>query len=142
VERFRELLNIAVEERLRTNRLAIFMSGGLDSTTLAAVACSSLRKQGRDFEGHAFTCVLDAYGDDRRYATMVAEHLNIPIHLRIGSSDDTVDPTWNQTSFHTPEPVTNPLNLARDFAWYQEVSSKSRVFFWGEGPDNALLYEW
>ena len=142
VERFRELLNTAVEDRLRTNRLAIFMSGGLDSTTLAAVACSSLRKRGKDFEVHTFTSVFDDYSEDRRFATMVAEHLNIPIHLRIGGESDTVDPNWNQTSFHTPEPVTGPLNLAKHLAWFQEVSSYSRVFFWGEGSDNALTYEW
>jgi asparagine synthase (glutamine-hydrolysing) len=142
VERFRELLNTAVEERLRTNRLAVFMSGGLDSTTLAAVACSSLRKQRRDFQVHAFTRVFDDYGGDRRHATMVAEHLGIPIHLRIGGRDDSFDPTWNHTSFHTPEPLHSPLNLAKELAWFREVSSSSRVFFYGEGSDNALTHEW
>ncbi len=142
IERFRELLNTAVEERLRTNRLAVFMSGGLDSTTLAAVACGLFRKQGRDFEVHAFTHAFDDYGEDRRYATMVAEHLKIPIHFRIGGGNDTVDPTWDRTSHHTPEPVTSPLNFANDLAWFQEVSSHGRVFFWGEGSDNALTYEW
>jgi len=142
VERFRELLDTAVGDRLRNDRLAIFMSGGLDSTTLAAVACSLFRKQRRDLEVHAFTSVFDDYGDDRRYATMVAKHLNIPIHLRTGGSDDTVDPAWNQTSFHTPEPIPSPLNLENDLAWFQEASSHSRVFFWGEGSDNALSYEW
>lgn len=142
IERFRELLNTAVEERLRTNRLAVFMSGGLDSTTLAAVACGLFRKQGRDFEVHAFTSVFDDYSDDRRYATMVAEHLEIPIHFRVGGPEDTVDPNWHQTSFHTPEPIARPLNLAKDFAWFQRASDHSRVFFWGEGSDNALGYEW
>ena len=41
-----------------------------------------------------------------------------------------------------PRNHRSPLNLARNFAWFQEVSSHSRVFFWGEGPDNALTYEW
>ena len=142
VERFRELLNAAVEDRMRTDKLAVFMSGGLDSTTLAAVACSSLRKQGRDFEVHAFTSVFDDYGDDRRYPIMIAEHLNIPIHFRVGGRDDCVDPNWDQTCFHTPEPVAAPLNHAKYLAWFQEVFSCSRVFFWGEGSDNALTYEW
>jgi len=142
VERFRELLNTVVEDRLRTNKLAVFMSGGLDSTTLAAVACSLFRKQGGDFEVHAFTSVFDDYGDDRRYATMVAEHLNIPIHFRVGGTEDSIDPNWNQTSFHTPEPVINILNRSKDLAWFRDVSCYSRVFFWGEGSDNALTYEW
>lgn len=35
---FRELLDQAIRARLRTDRTAIFMSGGLDSTSIAAVA--------------------------------------------------------------------------------------------------------
>jgi asparagine synthase (glutamine-hydrolysing) len=65
VERFKELLDAAVEDRLRTNRIAVFMSGGLDSTTLAAVACSRLRSQNRRTEVHAFTSVFDRYGGER-----------------------------------------------------------------------------
>ena len=38
VERFLELLTLAVTDRLRTDRVAISMSGGLDSTSLAAIA--------------------------------------------------------------------------------------------------------
>src|ERR1043166_267023 len=38
VERFDELLANAVEDRLRTNRVAVSMSGGLDSTSIAALA--------------------------------------------------------------------------------------------------------
>ncbi len=142
IERFRELLNTAVEDRLRTNPLVVFMSGGLDSTALAATACSLFRKQGRDFEVHAFTSVFDDYSDDRRYATMVAERLKIPIHFRVGGGDDSVDPNWNRTSIHTPEPIPSPLNLTKNLAWYKQVSSYSRVFFFGEGSDNALIYEW
>src|SRR5215831_15661552 len=38
VEYFLALLRLAVADRLRTNRIGVFMSGGLDSTGLAAVA--------------------------------------------------------------------------------------------------------
>ena len=38
VERFNELLTIAVADRVRTDRVAISMSGGLDSTSLAVIA--------------------------------------------------------------------------------------------------------
>ena len=43
VDRFQELLREAVTDRLRTNRLGVFMSGGLDSTALAATARELLR---------------------------------------------------------------------------------------------------
>ena len=70
------------------------------------------------------------------------EHLNIPIHFRVGGTDDTVDPNWNETSFHTPEPVIIPLNRREGLGLVSEVSCHSRVFFWGEGSDNALTFEW
>src|SRR5947199_19116 len=40
---FKDLLDTAVTDRLRTTKIAIFMSGGLDSPTLAARSCKILR---------------------------------------------------------------------------------------------------
>ena len=42
-DRFTDLLQTALRDRLRTRRVGVLMSGGLDSTTLAAVAQSLLR---------------------------------------------------------------------------------------------------
>ena len=74
VERFRELLARAVADRLRTDRVAISMSGGLDSTSLAAVA----RTQS---EAAAFSVVYDELipDEERHYSTLAAEHLRISI---------------------------------------------------------------
>lgn len=76
VERFRELLQRSVQDRLRgTDRVAVSMSGGLDSTSLAAVACDS----GADV--HACTVVYDHLipDEERYYSTAAANHLGIPI---------------------------------------------------------------
>lgn len=74
VERFRELLERAVSDRLRTDRVAISMSGGLDSPSLAAIA----RKHS---EVAAFSVVYDELipDEERHYSTLAAQHLNIPI---------------------------------------------------------------
>jgi len=47
VERFDELLTTAVKDRLRTDRVSISMSGGLDSTSLAAIARGEIEIVGR-----------------------------------------------------------------------------------------------
>ena len=75
VERFSELLRTAVHDRLRTDRVAVSMSGGLDSTSLAAVAHDS----GTDV--HACAVVYDQLipDEERHYATAAANHLGIPI---------------------------------------------------------------
>jgi asparagine synthetase B (glutamine-hydrolysing) len=43
VERFSELLSRAVKDRVDTDRVAISMSGGLDSTSLAALRASKAK---------------------------------------------------------------------------------------------------
>jgi asparagine synthase (glutamine-hydrolysing) len=78
VERFSELLRLAVKNRIDTDRVAISMSGGLDSTSLAALA----REQGKDV--HGFAVVYDSLipDEERHYSTLAAEHISIPVtHL-------------------------------------------------------------
>jgi asparagine synthase (glutamine-hydrolysing) len=78
VERFSDLLSRAIADRVRTDRVAISMSGGLDSTSLAAIT----REQGTTV--HAFSVVYDSLIPDqeRYYSSLAATHLGIPItHL-------------------------------------------------------------
>jgi asparagine synthase (glutamine-hydrolysing) len=76
VERFNELLTTAVKDRLRgTDRVSISMSGGLDSTSLAAIA--------RDLTSVKTYCnVYDKLipDEERRYSAWAAASLGIPIH--------------------------------------------------------------
>jgi len=84
VERFSELLSLGVKDRVTTERVAISMSGGLDSTSLAAIA----RDQGKDV--HAFAVVYDSLipDEERHYSTLAANHLGIPItHLSADQYD-------------------------------------------------------
>jgi len=77
VEHFSELFSRAVKDRLRTDRVAISMSGGLDSTSLAAIASEHA-------EVASFTVVYDTLipDEERRYSSLAAEHLGIPVtHL-------------------------------------------------------------
>jgi asparagine synthase (glutamine-hydrolysing) len=141
VDRFKELLRSAVGDRLRTNRVGIFMSGGLDSTTLAASAYELLSERSGDSGVCAFTTTYQGYDQEGQYADLVAKRLGIPIQFQ-GRNPDRVDPNWYPGIFHTPEPVPYPASLAADRADYREMASYSRVALYGEGPDNALSYEW
>jgi asparagine synthase (glutamine-hydrolysing) len=90
VEHFSELFSRAVKDRLRTDRVAISMSGGLDSTSLAAIACEHASVAG-------FCVVYDELipDEERRYSSLAAEHLGIPVtHLnadRYGLFDGDMD---------------------------------------------------
>ena len=68
VDRFRELLRQAVGDRIRTNRVGIFMSGGLDSTTLAASAHGLLSARSGDSGVRAFTTSNQGFDNEGEYA--------------------------------------------------------------------------
>jgi asparagine synthase (glutamine-hydrolysing) len=141
VAQFRELLKEAVGDRLRIGRVGVFMSGGIDSPALAATARALLRKRTGDGDVHAFTHVYDGYDHERYYAGLVASHLGIGIDVRDGMHD-LIDADWPRTRFRTPQPVPYPTNLSSDLAHHNRVASYSRVALYGEGPDNALKFEW
>jgi asparagine synthase (glutamine-hydrolysing) len=137
MDRFRELLRLAVGDRLPTGPLGVFMSGGLDSPLLAATAVQL------GAATTAFTQVYDKLIPDqeRYYAGLVAGHLGIPIRYRVMD-----DEPWgwepDSASVHTPEPWPNPLSISSDYEYYRRISAEAHVFFSGLGPDAALLYEW
>ncbi len=137
--RFQELLRTAVNDRLRTNRVGIFMSGGLDSTTLAAMAHDLMKDRSGNDGVRAFTIVHDD-DEERHYAGLVAASLKIPIEF--GDNIAGIDPEWFRKSLGTPEPQPWPTNLAWERTYYRHMASHSRVALYGEGPDNALIYEW
>jgi asparagine synthase (glutamine-hydrolysing) len=140
-DHFKELLRDSVKDRLRTDHVGILMSGGIDSPTLAATAHNLLPERPNRGQLRAFTWVFDGIDQERHYATMIAERLGIQISFRDGNAEG-VDANWEQTHFHTPEPPSNPLILAKDLAFYQHVAAYSRTVLYGEGPDTSLHYEW
>jgi asparagine synthase (glutamine-hydrolysing) len=77
VDRFSELLTTATRDRLRTDRVSISMSGGLDSTSLAVIARDLLGHDGV----HAFSNVYDELipDEERHYSTLAAAAIGIPI---------------------------------------------------------------
>lgn len=141
VDRFRELLREVVSDRLRTNRVAVFMSGGLDSPTLAATASDLLRERSSSFDLQAFSRTDSQVPAEQYCAGLVANHLKIPIHYHEWG-DRAVNPNWEGTRFHSPEPSPTPWQMQAYQHYCEQIKSRSRVFLYGEGPDNALRFEW
>jgi len=135
VERFTELLSTSVRDRLRTSRVAIMMSGGLDSTSIAATARDLLSKRAQPFDLRAFTMVYDRLIPDqeRHYSGLAAEALGIPIHY-LALDDYKLYGRWDEPELHTPEPVHCPL-LAIGVDYFGQVASHSRVGLTGDGGD-------
>jgi asparagine synthase (glutamine-hydrolysing) len=141
VDQFKELLREAVTDRLRTRRIGIFMSGGLDSPALAATTRDLLHESYGSADLKAFTSLLSYGPDERYYAGLVARHLGITIQFQL-QQNEPVDLSWEHPPIHTPEPVGNPWDVPAAEKYWREMGAYSRVFFFGEGPDNALAFEW
>lgn len=138
VDHFKELLCSAVADRLRTARVAIFMSGGLDSTTLAATACELRTRQSMPVDLRAYCDVYDHSPDDERYYSgLVAEALGIPIHYEIVDNYKLFE-RWNDRELRRPEPYDAPL-AAIDYDLLRASLAHSRVVLYGEDGD-ALLF--
>jgi asparagine synthase (glutamine-hydrolysing) len=141
VERFNELLHQAVADRLRVDRVGIFMSGGIDSTLLAGASQRLLAQNREPAAVRAYTFVHTSLLSDSEqpYAQAVARHLDIP--LSVCPIDQ--DPQWlGAGTPRTPEPLDDPTDFRPQLRVYSTMAEHSPVAFFGEGPDNALQYEW
>lgn len=138
IERFRGLLGQAVADRLRTKSAGILMSGGLDSTTVAATARRILAANGNQNGLFAETVVLDELtpDDERPYAMLAADALKIPIQFRTadncqlfgGADSPEYRPPFPE---HTAWPDQTPELLRR-------IGARSRIALTGSGSDPGL----
>lgn len=138
VEHFDTLLTRAVGDRLRCTRAGVLMSGGLDSTSVAATAARCLSAQVGGGDLRAYTTVLDQPTPDleRRYAALAAETLGIPIHYRRVDDYDVFE-RWDKPELRRPEPESDPL-VAVQVDVLQDVAVASRVLLTGYGGDPAF----
>jgi len=142
VEHFLALLRLAVADRLRTNCVGVCMSGGLDSTGLAAVARELLSCRYSTFDLRAYTVVYNRLipDEERYYAGLAAAALDIPIQYLV-ADDYSLYERWDRPEMRRPEPDRSPLSVV-SMDLLQQISVHSRVAFYGEGLDNLLYYEW
>jgi asparagine synthase (glutamine-hydrolysing) len=71
----------------------------------------------------------------------VAASLHIPVNF-LPADQYGVYERREQLQKHTSELIHRPISLALSFDQYALASSHCRVVLFGEGPDNALGYEW
>jgi asparagine synthase (glutamine-hydrolysing) len=138
IERCQELLGAAVSDRLRTDKVAIYMSGGIDSPALAATACKIRHSESPTLDLQAYCLVYEKFPDpERHYAELAAQALGVPINF------STVDhyklfERWGTRELSRPEPFDWPL-LALNHDSLQTIAAHSRVVFYGEDGDALLM---
>jgi asparagine synthase (glutamine-hydrolysing) len=138
VERYRALLTQAVSDRLQTRRASVMMSGGLDSTCIAATARDILEADGHPYDLRAFTVVFDKAIDDqeRHYATIAAHALGMSIRFEVADEYRMFDRREHRY-VHSPEP-RSLASAARQVDRLIDMTAFGRVFFTGQGGDGYL----
>ena len=141
IEHFQELMRAAVADRLRTPRVGIMLSGGLDSSSIAATAAEIARETGGTTDLRAFTVTYDSLIPDRdgEYARRVAEFLRIPIRCLPADGLQLFE-RWEDNELSWPEPVDDPLFVGL-FDQSRMIAAECRVALEGEGMDNLMIFE-
>jgi asparagine synthase (glutamine-hydrolysing) len=107
MQSFNRLLARAVSDRMDGSRkVAVAMSGGLDSPYIAATAKHLLERSGEPFSIHAITFANGARDEELRYASIAANALGLT-HEMI----DTSQGEWYEAWEHEPyeaEPSNDP----------------------------------
>jgi len=136
LENFNELMLAAVHDRLRTSRVSLLLSGGMDSTTVGAFCRRANKNEQSEFQ--AFNYVYDRLMPDqeRQYSKVAAEALGMPItHF---ASDDYKLYQRPSRNLQPADLINEPLRaLFSDFM--ASITKHSRVALTGDSGD-ALLY--
>jgi asparagine synthase (glutamine-hydrolysing) len=141
VEQFRGLLNKAVADRVRGEKASIFLSGGLDSSSVAVAAQNPASADTQPDRLRAYTFVYERLISDveKSYAQDVAEFLKIPIQF-LALDDAELFDRWDDPSCTPPEPVDGPC-FAAHLDVCRVVSEAGRVALSGEGADNLMHFQ-
>ena len=138
VDQFRTLLRAAVFDRLRTDRVSISVSGGLDSPAVAAAACALLGPDSLPNAVRGVTIVFDRTIPDRErhFSGVVARYLGFPVRYIVGE-DYPLFAGCDDGSLCYPEPADLALELS-SYHRFRLAAEHGRVLLTGEGGDPAL----
>jgi asparagine synthase (glutamine-hydrolysing) len=138
IEAFMDVFRRAIADRLRTDKVVVSLSGGMDSASLAATMMPLLAHRSPPTAVHAVTAVYDRLIPDqeRHYAGLVARHLGIPIEFVAGDDLECFGPEWDTAAAQHPEPAERGVPLPAVCA--QRLAAYGRVVLSGEGGDEVV----
>lgn len=141
VEHFRILLEAAVSDRMAPDRTGILLSGGIDSSAVAATTRELSANTGRKMDVRAYTTVYKSVipNLDGRHAREVTEFLKMPLTC-IPMDELRPFERWEEPATRSPEPVDDPF-FAGLFDQFRTVARDCRVALSGEGADNLMHFE-
>lgn len=137
VEQFRALFKTAVADRLRTDGAGTHLSGGMDSTSIAAML-AELKSDGVTTHVQSYNqgSKIEALNLEKPLAEKTAKKLGIPLHIYFGG-EDALEPDIDDMADMPPEPSFTKRSIAR-FDLLSHSLKTSRTFYAGYGGDPLL----
>jgi asparagine synthase (glutamine-hydrolysing) len=140
VEHFNDVFESAVRDRVETPRITIMLSGGLDSTSIAAVA-SGIRRDTRaeltDIQGLTVVYQKLFPDDEGTYAEEAARYLGIPTQ-RICADDFELFEGWDRSRGVPAEPFRDVLSAIMETC-ATKAAAYGSVALTGDGGDEILF---
>lgn len=140
LEQYRHLLNESVRDRLPTRPTGLYLSGGLDSGSVCAMACRIAEERGPGQKEllEAFTVSWFPIFEDPEpeFATMTAKHLGIS-HRVLDAEGLTPFESHEAFPLRSPEPTAEAF-AARAHHNYLEIAAHSPMILSGDGGDDVL----
>jgi asparagine synthase (glutamine-hydrolysing) len=138
VERYLDLLNVAVSDRLPEGATSLYLSGGLDSSSVCAIASQIAAARGRKEKLKAFTLSGKPVFEDPEptFAQLTARHLGIAQKV-LDAADLRPYERAGTWEGRTPEP-DDEIFFARIQNDFREIAAYSNVILSGDGGDNVL----
>ena len=138
LERFEALLSASLRDRLPAVTVGIMLSGGLDSSTLAALSAELV---GADRVTGLTMLVCPDRDPETAASAQVAAYLEVR-HGQIDSDQLLYDPRWHEGQLVTAEPALSCTTPQARHGVSSAMARDAAIWFYGEGPDNALTFEW
>jgi asparagine synthase (glutamine-hydrolysing) len=110
--------------------VGLFLSGGVDSSLLAALVARHARID-------AFAVGTHSKLDESVFASRVADHLGLPLHIRWVTGDD-FRAQFDDWSYFNDDPVADPSALALMLLTEHAREGGMKVMLAGEGADELF----
>ncbi len=141
VSRFRELLEMAVADRITDDRVAVHVTGGMDSTSVAAVAQRVMATRGLPntaLRGSTMVLGGDSGDQEGDYAKLVGRSLGIELEISDESLFRPCDPFADPLP-PTPEPMTYRWT-AMEYESTRRCAAHARTLLTGIPGDGLLAF--
>ncbi len=144
VKAFRERLMVAVRERVGAGGVASELSGGLDSSVVAALAHREARARGRTFVALSHQLAEHARGaiwpldDERRWADQVLAHAGIEHHIPVSGEALPYLESMKRSHRLHGAPAEGGFTVSPDGLLDEAANAGAATLFSGYGGDQGV----